>query len=105
MANKLFRYEVSHPELGTVIVESISAESAIADAAEQWGERWTEIAWECSTRKLGTAKRPRCRRCSKEFGVAGDTAVYCSDCLQVMERQRWEARAFARRDTRAGMRE
>lgn len=104
MAAKLYRYEVSHPELGTVIVESITAECAIVAAAWEWDEKWTEIAWECSARKLGTAKRPRCRRCSREFGEAGDTTVYCPDCLDIMDRQSQEARAFARRDTRAGMR-
>lgn len=105
MAAKLYRYEVTHPELGTVVVDSITAESATAAAARSWEEQWTQIAWECSVRKLGTAQRPRCRRCSREFGEAGDTTVYCPDCLDLMDRQRREARAFARRDTRAGMRE
>lgn len=107
MAAKLYRYEVSHPEYGTTIVSHISEAGATQAAADVWGAPWAKIAGYCSVKKLGTAAKPRCKRCHKEFGAPGDVTPYCSDCLRAMEadRQRRKREQHRGPDRRAGMRE
>ena len=106
MANgKLWRFEVWHPEYGTAVVESIGPDSATAAAAKTWGAPWREIAGYCRVTKLGTAKRPRCRNCFREFGEPGFTAAYCPECERAMELRRREMRYVRSGDRRARMRE
>lgn len=105
MSAKIFRFEVTHPEYGTVIVESIGEDSATMAAASKWGAEWTKVAGYCRARKLGVAKRPRCKRCHREYGEGGDPAALCPDCLRALEVQRRQLAAIGHRDRRAGMRE
>jgi len=101
----LYQFEVTHPELGTVVVDSIGPESATAAAATRWGVPWREVAGYCWAKKLGKAQKPRCRRCLKEFGAAGEATAYCPDCLRLMEWERQRKRQFKEPDRRAGMRQ
>lgn len=99
---KLWRFEVCHPDYGTAIVTSVGPESATNAAAKAWGAPWREIAGYCRVTKLGTAAKPRCRRCYKEFGEAGDTTAYCMDCQKIMEAERRTRPRFRREDRRDG---
>lgn len=91
MSAKLYRFEVSHPEYGTAVVEHISQDGAINRAIKDWGGSWKQDAGYCRCRMLGTAAKPRCRRCYREFGQPGDVAAYCPECLRIMELQRQDA--------------
>ena len=104
MAAKLYCYEVTHHEYGTVVVEAISPETATVQAAKKWDVSWNEVAGECRTRRLGTAAKPRCRRCYNEFGEPGDVRAYCNDCLKIMEAEKRMRPQFGREDRRAGKR-
>ena len=92
---KLYRFEVSHPDYGTVIVTSIGPDSATNEAAKVWGVPWREVAGYCRVTKLGTAARPRCRRCHSEYGQPGDPKAYCPACLDILDRRRREADRYA----------
>lgn len=105
MAAKLYRYEVYHPDYGTMVVEDISPQGATNKAAKVWDAPWREIAGYCRVTKLGTAKRPRCRSCGAEFGEPGDVTAYCPTCLRAQELAARERRMRPRSDRRAGMRE
>ena len=105
MAAKLYCYEVTHHEYGTVVVEAISTETATVQAAKKWDVPWKEIAGYCQVRRLGTAAKPRCRRCHNEFGEPGDVKAYCPACLDLMERLRREQINRRGPDRRAGVRE
>lgn len=94
MSAKLYRYEVTHPEFGTVIVNAISEATAIQTAIRHWGLDWKADASWCRARKLGTAAKPRCRRCHNEFGEPGNITTYCPKCLQIMDQHRREAARF-----------
>ena len=102
---KLWHFEVSHPEYGSTIVTSVGPDSAINAALIHWGASWKENAGYCNATKLGSAAKPRCRRCHKEFGEPGDATAYCMDCQKVMEAERRMKPRFFREDRRAGMRE
>lgn len=102
---KLWRFEVSHPDYGSTIVTSVGPDSATNAAAKEWDAPWREIAGYCRVTKLGSAAKPRCRRCYKEFGEPGDAAAYCMDCQKVMEAERRTRPRFFREDRRAGMQE
>lgn len=102
---KLYRFEVHHPDYGSTIVTSIGPDSATNEAAKVWDAPWREIAGYCRVTRLGTADKPRCRRCYKEFGEPGDTTAYCMDCQKIMEAERRRKPRFFREDRRAGMRE
>lgn len=91
----MYRYEVWHPEFGTVVVNAISEATAIQAAIRYWGADWKTDAGLCRTRKLGTAAKPRCRRCHNEFGKAGDVTAYCPRCLEEIDRERRERARFA----------
>lgn len=82
---KIYRFRVSHPGYGEVIVASVGPESATNAAAKVWDAPWREIAGYCGVEKLGPAGRPRCKRCHREYGQDGDPAALCLDCLKVME--------------------
>ena len=92
---KLYRFEVSHPDYGTTIVTSVGPESATNAAAKVWDAPWREIAGWCRVTKLGTADKPRCRRCHGEYGVPGEAPGYCPACLDILTRQRREAARYA----------
>lgn len=99
----LWRYEVRHPEYGTVIVVSIGPDSATMAAAEVWGvpELWGKLAGYCDVKRLGPAARPRCQRCAQEFGKAGDAAGLCPWCQQAAELHRREMAGVRGGDRRA----
>lgn len=107
MAVKLCRFEVRHPEFWPVVVVSVGPESATVTAAKVWGvpEEWGRIAGSCDVRRLGTADKPRCRRCGSEFGEAGDAGGLCPGCREMEERFRREVARMRPRDRRAGARE
>lgn len=105
MNAKIFRFEVEHPDYGTVIVESIGEDSATMEAAKEWDATWAKIAGWCRVRKLGTARKPRCRRCQREFWEAGSQAAYCPECERAMEMERRRRPRFRREDRRVGKRE
>lgn len=93
---KLYLFEVCHPEYGTAQVTSIGPDSATMAAAKVWDVPWREVAGYCRVTKLGTAARPRCKRCHGEYGEPGDPAAYCPSCLDILVRQRREAERYAR---------
>ena len=95
-------YEVAHPEYPTVQVASIGPDSATVEACAQWGARelWPQLACECRVKCLGTAARPRCRRCVKEYGDAGGVPGLCPDCREAEERYRREVATVRSRDRR-----
>jgi len=105
MGAKLYRFEVTHHEYGTTIVESIGPESATNAAAKVWGAPWKEIAGWCRVVKLGTAKKPRCRKCGREYGEAGNPPSFCPDCLRAVTAQKRQIARIRSKDRRAGMRE
>ena len=105
MAVKLYRFEVTHHELGTKIVVSIGPESATMAAARAWGVDWASIAGWCRVTKLGKAQKPRCRNCHREFGEPGDVTAYCPACQKVMDMRAREKRFVRKPDRRAGYRE
>ena len=83
MKGTVYLYEVSHPDYPTVTVPSIGPDSATVEAARRWGvpELWGRLAGYCTVRRGGRAARPRCTRCGREFGTAGQAAGKCPDCL------------------------
>lgn len=99
----VYRYEVRHPDYEALEVNHLSMEGAIREAVRQWGADWRTTACDCTAKKLGSARKPRCRRCGREFGRPGDYAAYCPDCERVNEQRRRE-RAARKEDRRAGMR-
>lgn len=105
MSAKMYRYEVTHPEFGTVVVNAISEATAVQAALKYWGEDWRLEAGYCHARKLGTAAKPRCRRCHREFGEPGDTTAYCPECLRIMDQNRREAVRFSPARKRPGYEE
>ena len=100
----VMRYEVRHPEYGQLEVNSLSPESAVWTAVRRWGADWRTEACNCTVKKLGTAAKPRCRRCGKEFGRPGDYTAFCPDCERVNELYQRELASRAKADRRAGMR-
>lgn len=100
MSAKLKLYEVTHPELGKVVVNGTRKENAIKTALEGWGANFRQEAGYCDAREIGTAAKPRCRRCHSEFGEPGDTTAYCRSCQEIIDRERREAARFRRRDRR-----
>ena len=92
---QLKRYEGTHPQRGRTEVDSIGRESAIAAALREWGGDWKTEAGQCWAQELGTARKPRCRRCHGEFGQPGDPAAYCPACEEILARQRREAERYA----------
>lgn len=105
MSAKMYRYEVTHETYGTVVVNEISEETAIRAAIEKWGADWRADASWCHVKKLGTAAKPRCRRCHREFGEPGDVTAYCRSCLEIMDRERREAARFSPARKRPGYEE
>lgn len=105
MGAKVYRFQVEHHEYGSTIVESIAPESATMAAAKKWEAPWKEIAGYCKVTKLGTADKPRCKMCHKEYGTAGDPAAYCPDCLVALEIRRRDMARLRTPDRRAGRRE
>ena len=90
MKGTVYLYEVSHPDYPTVTVPSIGPDSATVEAARRWGvpELWGRLAGYCTVRRGGRAARPRCTRCGREFGTAGQAAGKCPDCLRSEELHR-----------------
>lgn len=48
-------FEVQHPERPAVQVQAVDRLRAVAAAAREWGDRWTEIARDCEVTDLGRA--------------------------------------------------
>lgn len=48
-------FEVQHPERPAVQVQAVDRLRAVAAAAREWGDRWTEIARDCEVTDLGPA--------------------------------------------------
>lgn len=99
---KVWRYQVSHHEYGSTIVESVGPESATAAACRRWDADWAQEAAYCHVVKLGTAAKPRCRRCHREYGEAGDPAALCPECVEIEARRARDLARFRpqRRDRR-----
>lgn len=95
----MWRFEVSHREYGTTVVESVGAESAIMAACKIWGADWSSEAAYCRVNKLGTADKPRCRRCHREYGEAGDPAALCPACVETLEAYRRDMMRYRPRRT------
>ena len=96
-------YDVDHPGYGRTRVEAIGTETAINAALKKWGGSWKQDAGYCHAVWVGSALRPRCKRCHGEYGEPGDPAAYCPACLDILARQRREAERYAkssRRDRR-----
>ncbi len=87
----LWRFEVWHPEYGARIVQGADKADAVKAAAVWWCAKWQTIAGDCRVTKLGTAARPRCRRCHREYGEAGAPAALCPECIALEERHRRDA--------------
>ncbi len=100
----VYRYAVSHPDYERVVVTSIGPDSATLAAVKVWGAPWAKIAGYCKVEKLGKAARPRCRRCGKTYGAAGQPSALCQSCLAKEEAFRREIASLPGRDRRAGMR-
>lgn len=58
-------FEVQHPERPAVQVQAVDRLRAIAAAAREWGDRWTEIARDCEVSDLGPAPAPKQKRKSR----------------------------------------
>lgn len=106
MSNKatLYRYAVSHPDYERVIVNAACPADATMEAATVWAAPWAKIAAYCRVEKLGKAAKPRCSRCGKAYGEAGQTSGLCPACLARVDAIRREIAAIPGRDRRAGMR-
>ena len=52
-------FEVQHPERPAVQVQAVDRLRAIAAAAREWGDRWTEIARDCEVTDLGPAPKQK----------------------------------------------
>lgn len=52
---RMFRWRVTHPELGSVEVIAPERLKALTTASRQWKARWTHIARACTIEKLGEA--------------------------------------------------
>lgn len=92
-----YRYLVSHPEFRAVEVTAEDPGAAIKAACEVWqaATEWTWLAGYCTVDKLGTARRPTCRRCYARFGRAGEADGLCPTCRRAEELHRREmARTF-----------
>ena len=98
----LYHFEVSHPEFGSVIVESIGPDSATLAAAAQWGQRenWKYIVGDMSVRRGGRVQEPVCRRCGKRTAEPG----LCRECRAADELYRRQMAERQGEDRRAGMR-
>lgn len=55
MLEKEYVFRVRHPKLGEVTVEAPGRLNALHRAAKEWGQRWTEIARECTIHQMGEA--------------------------------------------------
>lgn len=88
-------YDVDHPEYGRIRVEAISAETAINAAIKRWGGEWKKDAAYCRAVWIGSAMRPRCKRCHSEYGQPGDPSAYCPACLEILDQRRREAGRYA----------
>ena len=77
-----YQWEVDHPDFHPVKVTAPDMPGAVLAACRAWGvqEDWVRLAGDCSARKLGRAAKPRCRRCGREFGQAGEEIWICPDC-------------------------
>lgn len=106
MKGTIYLYEVSNPDYPTVTVPSIGPDSATVEAVRRWGvpELWGRIAGYCTVRRGGRAARPRCTRCGREFGTAGQAAGKCPDCLRSEELHRRQMANIRGSDRRPGMR-
>lgn len=100
----LYRYSVSHPDYERVTVNAIGPDSATLAAAKVWDAPWAKIAGYCKVEKLGKAAKPKCVRCGKTYGEAGQPSALCPSCLTRAETLRREIAAIPGRDRRAGMR-
>lgn len=58
-------FEVQHPERPAVQVQAVDRLRAVAAAAREWGDRWTEIARDCEVSDLGAAPAPEQKRKSR----------------------------------------
>lgn len=52
-------FEVKHPERPAVQVQAVDRLRAVAAAAREWGDRWTEIARDCEVTDLGPAPKQK----------------------------------------------
>lgn len=106
---KLINYEVSHPVYGTVVVASIGPDSATLAAFDSWGARseWGREVANCDVKKLGPARKPRCRVCGGEYGKAGEPVdglcPFCARTAVMLEKERDVRRRGT--DRRTGYRE
>lgn len=67
---KLYLWRVSHPVHGEIEVEASDRYFAVTKAAHEWGLRWSTIARDCRTEKLGEASRKRQEKGGRKHGKA-----------------------------------
>lgn len=53
MEKTVYRWRVTHPTHGAVVVTGPRKYEALIAAAKRWGTRWTQIAQECTFERLG----------------------------------------------------
>lgn len=53
MSGPVYRWRVTHPTHGAVVVTGPRKYEAVIAAAKRWGARWTQIARECTFVRLG----------------------------------------------------
>lgn len=95
-----YLWQVSHPDLGDITVPAPDRPGAVMAACIQWGlgRDWSWMAGHCTVRKLGTAERPKCRRCGSAFGRPGDGPGLCVECQRKERYFEREKRAMFRYD-------
>lgn len=57
MNSPVYRWRVTHPIRGAVVVTGPRKYEAVIAAAKRWGARWTQIARECTFERLGENKK------------------------------------------------
>lgn len=84
-----------------VTLPAPNAARAIYDAAEQWGEKFKEIAGYCVAVRGGKARQPLCRECGSSFGKPGEPAGICASCAQIQAYRKREIARIKGPDRRA----
>lgn len=52
MIGPVYRWRVTHPNYGAVVVTGPRKYEVVIAAAKRWGTRWTQIARECTFERL-----------------------------------------------------
>lgn len=99
-------WQVSHPELGGIIVQAENWELATVEAAKSWGVPWGKTVAEMSCDGSVRTVNHICARCGRIFNASGGI---CDACKLVMETEREQDRLrllktwyLGRRDAKFG---